>query len=112
MEEFGAVVVSSLLVLADHEIVSIGTVPNGGLLHDTEVVPVLEYLLAAFLCVDANDLRCLSPRCLEVILLEHTITLYDSPCGTGSNMPRPVVWPGQTPLPALGGLVHSACGPG
>lgn len=83
VKEIGAFVMSSLLVPTDHEVVSISTIPDGSLVHDTEVVTIFEDLLASLLRVDANDLRCVCGRFLQIVLLNHAIAFENLPCRFG-----------------------------
>ena len=83
VEEVGAFIVSLSLIPANHEIVPVSTVSNSGLVHDTEVVAILEDLLATLLRVYADNLCGVCRRSSEIILLDHTIAFDDASRGFG-----------------------------
>ena len=64
VKQSGAFVVSSLLIPANHEVVPVSTVSNSSLVHDTEVVAILEDLLASFVGMYANNLGYIRGRSL------------------------------------------------
>ena len=66
VQELGAGIVSCDVVPADHEVVAVSAVPDGFLVHDTEIFAVFESLFAAFMGVDANYFH-VACRSLEVV---------------------------------------------
>jgi hypothetical protein len=81
VEDIRALVVPLLVIPAYHEIVTIGAVADSGLVHDTEVVTILEHLFTSFMRVNANNLGHMCARTFQVILLNGTVSFEDAPSG-------------------------------
>lgn len=74
VQDIGPFIMLLLLVPSNHKVMIGRTVANRCLVHDNEALTVLKDLLAAFLCLDADDVI-VARRTSEVVLVEHLIAL-------------------------------------
>lgn len=77
MQDRRAVVVLPLLVPTKHELVSIRAIQHSSLIHDSEVLAVLEDLSTAFLRMYADD-SMIARTTISVIFLQDTVSFEDS----------------------------------
>jgi len=77
MKDTRAIIMSFGIIPSNHEIMTIRTVSNCLLVHDSEVFTILEDFFASFMGVDAYNIHT-TRRALQIILLNDLVVLQDS----------------------------------